>query len=852
MADRIVSQRAQWKALFIVNVKNSLRNKRVLALATYFPVLFIVVGIVVSKTTSGIYVNVGEQTVVPIIPQMLNYTDRQLLLPYVFDDAATWSSVWSNSLYPQLKALFPMPPSAPSSAAPNWTQFSALQNIADYQHEQNLLVVQNKSAVVQRPTAGYELDLLQLNSAGQLDLGYTILYNDGQFSVPVMANAMNLASANLPGNDSNPSQFPFVNITAGLKTFPSLASEQFDFGTLFIPSFMTMSLAFVSTTFAQALVMEREAGQRMLLTVQGIPGPIYFLAAFCRDIIIYLVPLILDIILLYATQIPVFTNTSPLPWLLLGIFAGPPIILQSYLLSFLFKKASAVGPILGIFQAVLVFAPYFIVTFATNGRADAWVVYLLTIVLTPTFGLQIAFRRLCEAQVNHQAYTSLDTFDPSKAVLGTWLCLIAAAVLYAFLVIYIDYRMFQKRSPFFFMRKLFSSSPQQTATPDDQRNEVSVLMNDDEIGNDVDRKRVEDAVLVQETNRLRRRELTEDDEVVVQGLSKTFVDKSNAKKDIKVLEDLWMSVKTKECFGYLGPNGAGKTTTIKILTGQETATSGTAQISSHSIIPFSSAIPPLIGVCPQESPVWELLTAREHLRFYAKARGLPAGALETEIDRVINEMSIGEVADRRAKEYSGGNLRRLMLGIAIVGAPAIVFLDEPTTGVDVAVRQSIWTVIKELKKRCSVVLTTHSMEEADALCDRIGIIVNGRLQALGTPQRLKNVYGAGYKLLVKTRTPQTTPALIHIIQNEFSGAKLVQSLGSRIEFEILKEDEGDNPSTSSTEARTESAKKTTRFLARLFDVLQRERGRQEIVDYSVSQTSLAQVFIEFAKEQKIL
>lgn len=129
--------------------------------------------------------------------------------------------------------------------------------------------------------------------------------------------------------------------------------------------------------------------------------------------------------------------------------------------------------------------------------------------------------------------------------------------------------------------------------------------------------------------------------------------------------------------------------------------------------------------------------------------------------------------------------------------------------------------------------------------------MNGRLQALGTPQRLKNVYGAGYKLVIKTRTSQTTPEVIRIIQDEFPGATLVQNLGNRVEFEVLKEEESDVPS-SSTGVRVESAKKTTRFLARLFDVLQKERENQEIMDYSVSQTSLAQVFIEFAREQKVL
>ncbi|RUS21769.1 hypothetical protein BC937DRAFT_91503 [Endogone sp. FLAS-F59071] len=587
--------------------------------------------------------------------------------------------------------------------------------------------------------------------------------------------------------------------------------------------------------------MQREKGQRTLLTVQGISGGTYYIAAFCRDLILYLMPLVLDFIILYSVHLPIFINTSPVPWLLLAILAGPPIILQAYLFSFLFKKSASVGPLVGFGQALLIFIPYFIVTFATNGQVPLWIMYLLTIVLTPTFGLQFAFKNLSEAEINNTPYMAADTFNPSYPILGTLLCLISGGIFYALLVYWVDYRISSNQT-FSRWHNYFSSAPQ--AAP-------QVAKEDDSISIDVDQRRMEDAVLEQETNRLKRGELTEEDVVVVQGLGKTFWDRTGGKKNVKVLEDLWMAVRKKECFGYLGPNGAGKTTTIKILTGQEITTVGTASIASHSIIPFSRAIPTLIGVCPQDSPIWEQLTGREHLRCFATIKGVPAGEVEAEVNQVIHAMSIHEVADRRAKEYSGGNLRRLMLGIAIIGSPAIVFLDEPTTGVDVAVRQSIWTAIRELKTRCSIILTTHSMEEAEALCDRIGIIVNGRLQALGTPQRLKNVYGAGYKLVIKTRTTQTTPEVIRIIQGEFPGANLVQNLGSRVEFEVLKDEELDVAS-SSTGIRVESAKKTTRFLARLFEVLQREKAKQEIVDYSVSQTSLAQVFIEFAKEQKVL
>lgn len=163
-------------------------------------------------------------------------------------------------------------------------------------------------------------------------------------------------------------------------------------------------------------------------------------------------------------------------------------------------------------------------------------------------------QNLSEAEINNTPYTAADTFNPSYPILGTLLCLISGGVFYAILLYRLDYRMSIKQD-FSRWRNRFSLIPQ--AAP-------QVTKEDDSISIDVDRQRMEDVVLVQETNRLKRGELTEEDVVVVQGLGKTFLDRTGGKKNVKVLEDLWMAVRTKECFGYLGPNGAGKTTTIKV------------------------------------------------------------------------------------------------------------------------------------------------------------------------------------------------------------------------------------------------------------------------------------------------
>ncbi|RKP05997.1 P-loop containing nucleoside triphosphate hydrolase protein, partial [Thamnocephalis sphaerospora] len=204
-----------------------------------------------------------------------------------------------------------------------------------------------------------------------------------------------------------------------------------------------------------------------------------------------------------------------------------------------------------------------------------------------------------------------------------------------------------------------------------------------------------------------------------------------------VLDGIWMATRTTECFGYLGPNGAGKTTTLKILTGQLEATAGTATICDLPIKPYDTRIHSLLGVCPQHDVLWENLSAREHLHCFARIKGVAPAEVAGAVEEIIQMLDLPEVADRPAKSYSGGNKRRLSLAMACIGQPRVVFLDEPTTGVDVGVRRKIWNCIHRLKQRASIVLTTHSMEEAEELCDRIAVMVNGKVQAIGTAQRLK-------------------------------------------------------------------------------------------------------------------
>ena len=208
-------------------------------------------------------------------------------------------------------------------------------------------------------------------------------------------------------------------------------------------------------------------------------------------------------------------------------------------------------------------------------------------------------------------------------------------------------------------------------------------------------------------------------------------------KDITAVDRLNLTVQKGELFALLGVNGAGKTTTIKMLCGLARPTSGEAFLSGHSVVSETAAVKRVIGVSPQETAVAPGLTALENLRLMAGVHGFPKEKQNEKIDELAAAFDLSGVLGKRAGKLSGGWQRRLSLAMALIGEPEILFLDEPTLGLDVIARAELWDVIRALKGRVTVILTTHYMEEAEALSDRIAVMKSGRVLAEGTAEELK-------------------------------------------------------------------------------------------------------------------
>lgn len=206
---------------------------------------------------------------------------------------------------------------------------------------------------------------------------------------------------------------------------------------------------------------------------------------------------------------------------------------------------------------------------------------------------------------------------------------------------------------------------------------------------------------------------------------------------IKAVKNVSLAIDEGELFGLLGVNGAGKTTIIKMLSCLIKPTSGDAKIFGESILDNSEYVKKVINISPQETAIAPKLTVYENLEFIARIYGFSKEDAKKRVLKIVGELSLDEIVNRKAGTLSGGWQRRLSIAMGLITEPKILFLDEPTLGLDVIARRELWSIIKKLKRKITIILTTHYLEEAEAICDRIAVMVKGELKALGTVNDLK-------------------------------------------------------------------------------------------------------------------
>ncbi|XP_062036032.1 phospholipid-transporting ATPase ABCA3-like [Lepus europaeus] len=302
---------------------------------------------------------------------------------------------------------------------------------------------------------------------------------------------------------------------------------------------------------------------------------------------------------------------------------------------------------------------------------------------------------------------------------------------------------------------------------------------------------------------------------------------------VLAVRNISLAIKNEECFGLLGLNGAGKTTTFQILTGEDSATSGDVYIGGFSITKNNIKIRSKIGYCPQFDALLEYMTGEEIMTMYARLWGVPERRISYYVRNLLELLNLESHANKFIYTYSGGNKRRLSTAIAIMGKPSVIFLDEPSTGMDPVARRLLWNVVTQIRESGkAIIITSHSMEECDALCTRLAIMVRGKFVCLGSPQHLKNKFGNIYTVNVKFKADtnkNTIDDFKAFIYDVFPGSELKQEGQGFLNYYI--------PSKRNS-------------WGKVFGVLEEAKEQFNLEDYSISQITLEQVFLTFANPDK--
>nr|XP_023696475.1 ATP-binding cassette sub-family A member 2 isoform X2 [Paramormyrops kingsleyae] len=637
-----------------------------------------------------------------------------------------------------------------------------------------------------------------------------VLYNNkGYHSMPTYLNVLNNAilRANLPPSKGNPAAYGITVTNHPMnRTSASLSLDYLLQGTdVVIAIFIIVAMSFVPASFVVFLVAEKSTKAKHLQFVSGCDPVIYWLANYIWDMLNYLVPATCCVLILFVFDLPAYTSPTNFPAVLsLFLLYGWSITPIMYPASFWFEVPSTAYVfliVINLFIGITATVATFLLQLFEHDK-DLKVVnsYLKSCFLIfPNYNLGHGLMEMAYNEYINEYYAKIGQFDKMKSpfewdiVARGLVAMTIEGFVGFFITIMCQYNFFRKPQ-----RIPVNSQPAE----------------DDDVDVACERRRV-------------LRGDADNDMLKIENLTKVY--KSRRMGRILAVDQLCLGVRPGECFGLLGVNGAGKTTTFKMLTGDESTTGGEAFIGGHSILRDLLKVQQSIGYCPQFDALFEDLTAREHLELYTRLRGIPWKDEERVVQWALEKLDLSKYADKPAGTYSAGNKRKLSTAIALIGFPSLIFLDEPTTGMDPKARRFLWNLILDIiKTGRSVVLTSHSMEECEALCTRLGIMVNGRFKCLGSIQHLKNRFGDGYMITVRTRSTVSVKEVVRFFNRNFPEAILKERHHTKVQYQL----KSDNIS-----------------LAQVFSKMEQVVEVLGMEDYSVSQTTLDNVFVNFAKKQ---
>eukprot|EP00940_MAST-03C_sp_MAST-3C-sp2_P003047 g3047.t1 len=513
--------------------------------------------------------------------------------------------------------------------------------------------------------------------------------------------------------------------------------------------FMGLAIAFIPAALCEYIVYETFHEVKHQQLVSGVSLTAYWASTYVWDLIQYVVTGLSCILLIAAFDVSQYTDTDESQLhctILLFALYGPAAIAFAYNEAYLFVKPYYAVNCLLVFNLVCLIASLAVTILAFfPSTCEAADILRHIFMLIPNYAFVDGFYRLSlltglpfvasvcdDSVVATEKWSALDM----RAVGLNLVYLAVEIVVYPILAWAIDvvysYPALQKR-----LCALAEPTVEDAPFRDD-----------------------EDVVAAAKAAKAAAASSSSSSSKVVQirGLRKVYrtKTKSGATKNKAAVKNTWFSVERGECFGLLGVNGAGKSTTFKMLSGDVLPSEGTAILGGRDVLDDQIAVRRLIGYCPQTNALLPRLTCREHLALFARIKGIRDDDLNRIVTEKILELDLVEFENKRAGSLSGGNKRKLCVAIALIGMPPIVFLDEPSAGMDPVAKRFMWEVIARVstKHRSStILLTTHSMEECSALCSRMCIMVDGRLRCIGSEQHIKNRFGDGFQLHLRFEDP---------------------------------------------------------------------------------------------------
>ncbi|XP_048861944.1 glucosylceramide transporter ABCA12 isoform X2 [Brienomyrus brachyistius] len=658
---------------------------------------------------------------------------------------------------------------------------------------------------------------LDINNVPQNRTLTKVWYNpEGYHTMPAYLNSLNnfILRSNLPSY-KNPEQY---EISVSSYPYPGQVLNEDVMVRSLVSILVVLCIltgySIMTASFAIYEVQEHQTGSKRLQHISGIGEPMYWTINFLYDMALYLIPVVLSIAMVAAFQLPAFTAgqnlaavtlllllfgfaTFPWMYLLSGILKDAEMALITYICINLFISINTI-----ISSSVV----YFL--WSMNNQADPSVYavyqilsYVFLIFPQFSFGNGLMDLARMDMQVQILSAFGVDAYQsPLRMDKLGWNFI----------------SLFLQGSIFFTLRLLLNTSflrhirgliSTKKSVPDTSLNE------DDDV--------------VAESERVTSGAAS-NDLLQINHLSKVY---QHMRKKVHAVKRLSVGIPAGECFGLLGVNGAGKTTTFKMLTGDLNPTDGTAQIRNWDgsmvdmIDCYRRGIQ--IGYCPQVDALDDLLTAEEHLYFYACIRGIARREMDQEVNHLLRRLELNYHKKKTSGSYSCGTRRKLSTAIALIGHPQILLLDEPSSGMDPRSKRHLWKVIsEEVKGKCAVVLTSHSMEECEALCTRLAIMVNGQFRCLGSLQHIKHRFGSGFTVKMYLALASNNVEFItNFMQLHFPSTYLKDQHSAMVEYHVPVAPGG---------------------VAYIFDQLESNKIALQIKHFSVSQTTLDEVFINFA------